>query len=66
MNAADSLHFVEQSAVSQSRPPQLGPVRPAATRDHIVNGGEGEALMVKVSVEHGCQLDFLRLLHLKL
>jgi hypothetical protein len=52
MSAADPLHFVEQGAVSQYRTSQLSPVTPAAAGDYVVYGGEGEAPMVKVSVEH--------------
>src|SRR3546814_20697694 len=53
VSAADTLHFVEQGMVGKDRPSQFGPVTPAATPDHIVADGEGEALMVEVSMEHG-------------
>jgi hypothetical protein len=52
MSATDPLYFVKQRAVGQSRQSQICPITPAATRDHVVNGGEGEALMVQVSVQH--------------
>ena len=55
VGAADTRHFVEQGVVGQDRPSQFGPVIPVATRDHIVDGGEGEALMVEVSMAHGGQ-----------
>jgi hypothetical protein len=52
VSAADSLHFVKQRWVGQSRTSQLCPITPATSRDDVVDRGEGEALMVKVSVEH--------------
>jgi hypothetical protein len=53
MGAANALYFIEQSAVSQRGLPQLGPVAPTATRNHIVNCGKGEVLVVEMSVKHG-------------
>lgn len=55
MGAADALHFVEQGSISQRRPSQFGPVIPAPPRDHVIYGGEREALMVEVSVQHDGQ-----------
>ena len=50
---ADALHLVEQGAIGQHRPPQRRPVLSAAAGDHIVDGGEREALVVEVTMAHG-------------
>jgi hypothetical protein len=60
VNAADSQHLVEQRLVGKSRTSQLGPITPSTTRDHVVDGGESKALMVKVSVKHARANKFLR------
>ena len=43
---ADALDFVEQGAVCKSGPTQFGPVAPATATDHIVYGGERQALVI--------------------
>lgn len=50
---ANLLNFFEQGTILQNSSPQLKPVIPTPTRDHVVNRGESEALMIQVSVEHG-------------
>lgn len=52
VGAADLFYLVKQRAISQHRPSQFSPVIPAATRYHVVDGGEREALMVQVAVKH--------------
>jgi hypothetical protein len=54
--ATDAFYLRQQRPVAQSRLTQLGPLPPAATRDHVVDGGQGETLMVEVTMQHGEQL----------
>ena len=50
--AANSLHPFEQRRIPECRGTQLGPVAPFATGYHIIDAGQREALVVKVSVLH--------------
>ena len=50
---AYALDFVEQGVVCESCAAQLGPVVPATATDHVVYGGERQALVVQVAVLHG-------------
>lgn len=58
VRCADPLYLVQQGTVGQGGPPQGGPVPPTTARNHVVDGGEGETLVVEVSVEHRCQYPF--------
>ncbi len=50
---AHAGYFVQGGAVAQCCQAQLYPVLPAATADHVVDGGEREVLVVEVAVLHG-------------
>ena len=52
VRAANALNFIEQGKVVQHGLTQLGPVLPTPARNHVVDGGEGQALVVKVPMEH--------------
>jgi hypothetical protein len=56
VGAAHPLHFVQQRAIRQRGASQFSPVIPAATRNHVVNRGEGEVLVVEVPMFHGLEL----------
>ena len=52
VGTADPIYFAKRAAVTERRLAQSGPVIPAATADHIVDGGERELLVVEVAVLH--------------
>jgi hypothetical protein len=66
VRTANLLYFVEQGTVSQRRMSQLSPVTPAPTQNYIVDGGEGETLVIKVSVKHGKLMRFYNFIFLPL
>lgn len=45
-----TLSITARSA--RAAPAQFGQVVPSAARDHVVDGGQREALVVEVSVQH--------------
>jgi hypothetical protein len=47
---ADLQHFFQHSRVGQRRLTQLNPILAFAARDYVVNSGQGELLMGKVTV----------------
>lgn len=53
VGAANARYLVKQATIRQGGLAQFGPVPPLATRDHVVNGGEGEALMIEMAMMHG-------------
>lgn len=55
VRTANALHLVQQRLIPQDCLTQTSPVIPSPARDHVINSGESEALMVEMSVEHGCQ-----------
>jgi len=44
--------------VSQNGPAQVNPVPPPTARNHVVDGSEGEALMIEMAMKHGEQHTF--------
>jgi hypothetical protein len=50
---AHADYFVQGGAVAQCCQAQLYPVLPAATADHVVDGGDREVLVGDVAVLHG-------------
>lgn len=55
VRGGDPRDFFQGGPVCEHRRPQLGPVGPAAARDHIVDGGEREPFVVEVAVTHGAR-----------
>jgi len=53
VSVANLLHLVQQSTICQNGLAQVCPILPLTARDHIVNGREGEALMVEMAMKHG-------------
>jgi hypothetical protein len=53
VRAANALHLVQQGAIGKNRAAQLGPIAPLTAGNYVVNGCEGEALMVEVAMKHG-------------
>jgi hypothetical protein len=47
-----------EGKVSQNRSAQVSPVPPPTTRNHVVNGSEGKALMIEMTMQHGEQHAF--------
>ena len=44
--------YVQQGAVRQNGLTQVDPILPLTARDHVVYGGEGEALMIDATMKH--------------
>jgi hypothetical protein len=53
VGATDPIYFAKRATVTERRLAQGSPVLPAATADHIVDGGERELLVIEVAVLHG-------------
>lgn len=53
---AHLVDLVQQSLVKQNLAAQVCPVLPPTTRDDVVNGCEGEALVIEVAMDHVCLL----------
>ena len=53
VRAANLGHLVQQRLILQNGEAQPNPVPPAPTRDHVVDSGERETLVVEMSVKHG-------------
>ena len=54
VGTADPIYFAKRATVTERRLAQCSPVIPAATADHIVDGGERQLLVVEVTVPHDC------------
>ena len=50
--AADAFDPVEQRLVPEGGATEIGPILPPAPGDDVVDGREGEALVVEVAVQH--------------
>jgi len=55
---AHPQHFFHDSPVAKRRPAQLSPILSLTARDYVVNRGQRELLMSKVTVQHGPALLF--------
>ena len=49
---AHPQYFFQQGPIGKRRPAQLSPITPLAAGDYVVDGGQGELLMGKVTVQH--------------
>jgi hypothetical protein len=52
VGSADRFDLTHERVISKHRTTQIRPVPPPPARDHVVDGGECEVLMVEMSVEH--------------
>ena len=52
INSADIGNLFCDFRVVQYRMSQISPVLPLPTRNHIVDRGEGKALMIEMAVQH--------------
>lgn len=50
---ADAHHFLQYGPIFERSPTQRGPIPPFAATDDVINGGQGELLMGKMTVQHG-------------
>ena len=55
----DSEDLFQHCPVLKRRPTQLCPVSPLAASDHVVNPGESQLLMSKMTMQHGSSLSRL-------
>ncbi len=56
---AHPQHLFQRGPVSERRPAQLSPISALAASDHVVNRGESELLMGKMTMQHGNSLSRL-------
>jgi len=50
VSLADAEHLLQQGLIAKHRATQLDPILPLAATDHIIDGGKGKSLVVKMAV----------------
>lgn len=52
MRLAHAQPLLQDDPIPKHCTPQVGPILPLATTDHVIDGGKGKVLMVQMAVDH--------------
>jgi len=53
VSLANAEHLLQHGPIAKHCATQVRPILPLAATDHIIDGGKGKSLVVKVAVQHG-------------